>query len=432
MWNNGISRCRRAAGPCRFARLERRRFLLPLLLLLLLAATGTAADEVHRRTGRLAVVSPPSPVIAVDLRDGDMAAFLVGRIDASSLLLRGGHPAGLQEFKVGETVKVTWRKSAEGTRILTLLAGEESAPPPPGFLPVLRSPTDVGAVIGQVRRHTVAGEDTYLDVARLYDLGFNEIMELYPADDPWLPTVGKVLEIPTRWLLPHAPFAGIVVNIPEMRLFDFRRQGGRELVRTFPIGVGDTDFPTPTGIFRIGAKSLHPTWYIPQTLRQKYGQATFPPGPDNPLGDHWIGLAGTSYGIHGTDIPWSVGRLVTRGCIRMYPEDIELFFPSVSTGAEVRLVYQPVKVAFVSGRLLIEVHHDIYARAGNLAVQGLDLIGRLGLLNLLDKMKFVQAIDRRDGMPRDITRDRDSKPETAAGNTTLPPPESSRLFSPGG
>ena len=381
----------------------RRVVVLFFLMLLAMPGTGGAADEVHRRTGRLAGSSPFSPMIAVDLRDDDLGGFLVGKIVANSILQRGGQPVGLHDFVVGETVRVTWRKSADGTEILTLVSDAGPAPPPASPWPLLRKPGEVGALIGENRQHTIGRQDTLLDIARRYDLGFNEIMALYPQYDPWLPPVGDIIDIPGEWLLPKGPYEGLVINIPEMRLFAYLRKKGKISVRTYPVGIGDTDYPTPTGTFRIGVKRRHPTWYIPPSLQAKYQRATFPPGEDNPLGDYWIGLENTLYGIHGTDIPWSVGRLVTRGCIRMYPEDIAEFFPTVSSGTRVQLVYQPVKVAFVSGRILVEVHRDIYSRVDNLAVHGLDLLGRLGLAHLLDTMKFVHAIVRQSGVPTDVT-----------------------------
>jgi len=388
----------------RLARPTARRAVLLVLLLSCLPGTGSSADEVHRRTGRLTVASPFSPMIAVDLGDGDPGGFVLGKIVANSILRRGGQPVGLHDFVVGEAVRVTWKKSADGTEILTLLAGVgPPAPPPARPWPLLHRPGEVGALIGENRQHTVGGKDTLLDIARRYDLGFNEITALYPQYDPWLPPVGEVLDIPGKWLLPKGPYEGLVINVPEMRLFAYLREKGKISVRTYPIGIGDTDYPTPTGTFRIGVKRRHPTWYIPPSLQAKYQRATFPPGEDNPLGDYWIGLENTQYGIHGTDIPWAVGRLVTRGCIRMYPEDIAEFFPTVTKGTTIRLVYQPVKVAFISGRILVEVHRDIYSRVDNLAVHGLDILGRLGLAHLLDTMKFVRAIVRQSGVPTDVT-----------------------------
>lgn len=406
MWCLPFIRHLRATASSPRHRLAGRRAVLLALILSLLPTTGGATGEVHRRTGRLAVSSPFSPMIAVELPASDPAGdFVVGKIVATTILKRGGQPVGRHDFEVGETVRVTWQKSAGGTEILSLLSDADPAPPPGRPWPVLPMPGEVGALIGENRQHTVGGKDTLLDIARRYDLGFNEITARYPRYDPWLPPAGKVLELPSKWLLPEGPYEGLVINIPEMRLFAYLRDKGKITVRTHPIGVGDTDYPTPAGTFRVGEKRRHPTWYIPPSLQAKYQRATFPPGPDNPLGDYWIGLENTRYGIHGTDMPWSVGRLVTRGCIRMYPEDIAELFPTVSKGTTVRLMYQPVKVAFVAGRILIEVHRDIYSQVDNLTTHGLGILIRLGLAHLLDTTKFVQAIVRQSGAPTDITLD---------------------------
>jgi L,D-transpeptidase ErfK/SrfK len=139
--------------------------------------------------------------------------------------------------------------------------------------------------------------------------------------DPWVPPEGLELTIPTFWILPEGNWNGILINIPERRLYFFFKK--ISMVKTFPIGIGVTENFTPTGRFYIRDKRVSPTWHIPISLREKYeGRKSIPPGPDNPLGSHWMGLSIKGYGIHGTNFPWAVGRLVSHGCIRLYPEDI--------------------------------------------------------------------------------------------------------------
>src|SRR5262249_57255002 len=74
-------------------------------------------------------------------------------------------------------------------------------------------------VIGQVRPYRIRKGDTLIDLARYYDLGYNEIVEANPGIDPWVPPVGATILLPTEWVLPCCSYDGIVVNIPEMRLF---------------------------------------------------------------------------------------------------------------------------------------------------------------------------------------------------------------------
>jgi L,D-transpeptidase ErfK/SrfK len=85
------------------------------------------------------------------------------------------------------------------------------------------------------------------------------------------------------------------------------------------------------------------------------------PGPDNPLGDYALRLAAGrgEYMIHGTNNPVAVGMAVTHGCIRMYPEDVAALFALIPVGTKVRLVNEPVKVAWVDGRLFLEAHPPV-------------------------------------------------------------------------
>ena len=179
--------------------------------------------------------------------------------------------------------------------------------------------TNEQSVVGVPLHHTVKQGETLLDIARHYDLGINELMDLYPELDPWIPHQGLELVIPCRWVLPAVRPEGLVINIPELRLYQFEAGAGR--VRTYPIGIGDEGWHTPLGTFRIGSKREHPTWYIPPSLQEKYGVKTMAPGPENPLGDYYMALGGTRYGIHGTNV----------ALVRGPPGDARLY-PSVSGG----------------------------------------------------------------------------------------------------
>ena len=256
-------------------------------------------------------------------------------------------------------------------------------------------------VIGAVQKHIVKKRETFLDIARSYDLGFNELEDLYPKQDPWIPPEGMQVVIPSQWILPEAQTEGIVINVAELRLYYFMRKIG--MVKTFPIGIGDEGWYTPLGIFRVQEKRVHPVWYIPESLQEKYGAKTMPPGPDNPLGDYYIGLSRSGYGIHGTNIAWSVGRLVTHGCIRLYPEDIRELFTMVKPEMSVEIVYEPVKFGILSGRIFVEVHKDIYGRIGDVIGYAYEKLKAEGLREKIDYDKFNRALIRQDGLPVDIT-----------------------------
>lgn len=258
-------------------------------------------------------------------------------------------------------------------------------------------------LIGSPRHHRIEKGETLLDIARKYDLGINELQDLYPNLDPWIPPEGMNLLIPSQWILPGIPWNGILINVAELRLFYFTKA---RMVETFPMGIGDWDRTTPLGGFTIGGKRAKPTWFIPPALQPKYGVKTIPPGPDNPLGDYWLGLRYSNYGIHGTDIPWSVGRMVTGGCIRLYPEDMERLFQRVRPGTPVKIIYEPVKFGFLSGRLYVEVHKDVYARAGDLVNYGLKRLRAMGLAGKADLDILLQTLVLQNGMPTDITFDK--------------------------
>jgi len=263
-------------------------------------------------------------------------------------------------------------------------------------------------VVGVPVKHTVTKEENLIDIARDHDLGFNELADLYPQLDPWIPPPNTELIIPSQWVLPDTRKEGIVANIPELRLYYFMKRVG--LVKTFPIGIGDDGWHTPLGIFLISTKMTRPTWYIPESLQEKYEAKTMPPGPDNPLGDYWMGLSDSSFGIHGTNFPWSVGRLVTHGCIRLYPEDIENLFSLVEMGTPVEIIYEPVKFGFRSGRIYVEVHRDIYNRIGDFTEYGWGRLKEKGLAGEVDHKKLREALREKNGLPVDVTRLEDSEP----------------------
>jgi L,D-transpeptidase ErfK/SrfK len=258
-------------------------------------------------------------------------------------------------------------------------------------------------VIGVLGEYVTRKKDTLLDVARDNDLGFNEMESLYPEVDPWVPPEGTRLIIPTQWILPTTTKLGIVVNIAEMRLFYFIKSIG--LVRTYPIGIGDEGWFSPLGTFQVAQKRKHPAWYIPKSLQEKYQMKVMAPGPENPLGDHWLGLSIAGYGIHGTNFPWAIGRLVTHGCIRLYPEDIEKLFSLVAIKTPVEMIYEPVKIGFKQGRIFSEVHPDIYGKIPDLMEYGLAKVRGKRWEDRVDLDLFSLSLREAKGIPVDITKD---------------------------
>jgi lipoprotein-anchoring transpeptidase ErfK/SrfK len=197
-------------------------------------------------------------------------------------------------------------------------------------------------IVGEESGHLIEPGQTLHDVAFLHRLGFDAVQRLNPELDPWLPRTGTVVKLPTRFALPPAAAEGLVVNLPEMRLYDFTGNGP---VRVLAVAVGDPDDPTPIGEFRIGQKREDPVWNVPASIRKERPDlpAQVPPGEDNPLGTRWMTLGRSSYGIHGTNVRWSIGRGATHGCVRLYEDTMEALFDRVGKGARVSLIYEPYK-----------------------------------------------------------------------------------------
>lgn len=218
-------------------------------------------------------------------------------------------------------------------------------------------------VVGTLQLITANEEDTLSDIARRFNLGYEEIVSANPGVDPWLPGAGTRIVIPTRFVLPDAPRKGIVINLAAMRLFYFPKVKPGELqkVITHPLGIGRVEWKTPEGTTRITAKQENPAWIPTASIRREHAKngnplpAVVPPGPDNPMGTHVMRLAWPSYAIHGTDKPPSIGLRGSHGCLRMYPEDIVRIYNDVPIGTPVRVVNQP--------RLLGWRDHKLYLQA---------------------------------------------------------------------
>lgn len=231
----------------------------------------------------------------------------------------------------------------------------------------LDNPAD--ALIGVPAMDTPLQEDTLLDVARRNGLGYEEIVRANPGVDTWLPEAGRELILPTQRILPDAERKGIVINLPEHRLYYFPKgkRGALPVVITYPVSIGRMDWSTPIGVTRIVAKNRNPSWYPPKAVLDEHESngdplpKIVPPGPDNPLGAFAMRLAipGGAYLIHGTNKPAGVGMQVTHGCMRLYPEDIEALFPLVPINTPVRIVNDPVKLGWVGGELYMEAHRPL-------------------------------------------------------------------------
>lgn len=287
----------------------------------------------------------------------------------------------------------------------------------PAWLRPAWAATGGNDLVGEIRFYNTVYEDTLLDIARANRLGLVELMAANRGVDPWVPGENQRLVLPTAHLLPNAPHKGIVINLAELRLYYFLGDG--KGVVTLPIGVGRGGFKTPTGHTKIVRKKKGPTWRPTANTRRDDPElpAVVPAGPDNPLGDYALYLGWPTYLIHGTNKPWGIGRRVSRGCIRMYPEDIEWLFQHVKVGTPVTVVNQPIKIGHYQGDIYLEVHPST-KQIDELEETGTDkpdppkelknpqriIKAAGGDASRLNWTMINWALERREGLPYRITR----------------------------
>jgi len=275
---------------------------------------------------------------------------------------------------------------------------------------LIRPPLDVD-LVGEVRSVKASHEDTLLDIARRFDTGQDEILHANPTVDRWLPGDGTEVVLPTRHILPDARREGLILNVSEMRLYYFppSKPGQPDELQTYPVSVGRMDWDTPQGTTRVIAKTRNPAWRPPESIKQEHAEEgeplpdVIPAGPDNPLGKYALRLGLPGYLIHSTNKPFGVGMRVTHGCVRMYPEDIEVLFPEVPVGTPVQIVNQPVKVGWMSGTLFIEIHPPLEEDrdSTNLTTLAMDLVNREWERRpfVLDGGALNRAIATQQGIP---------------------------------
>ena len=223
------------------------------------------------------------------------------------------------------------------------------------------------SVIGTPQIVYTDAENTLSDLAREYGLGYDEIIAANPDVDPWLPGDRTPVLLPTQYIVPDVPREGIVLNIASKRLYYFPpvAEGQPQTVLTYPIGIGRVGWETPVGTTEIVSMAVDPHWYVPASVRREHAEmgqqlpSVVPPGPDNPLGSRVLKLAMPGYLIHGTNQPYGVGMRVSHGCVRLYPENIELLYSMVGIGEQVRIINEPYLLGWRDGELYFEAHEPL-------------------------------------------------------------------------
>lgn len=262
-------------------------------------------------------------------------------------------------------------------------------------------------LVGEIYVVRVREGETLVDIAREHNVGFEEIRIANAGVSIWAPEPGTEVVIPARHILPDAPREGIVINLSEMRLYYY---SSPDMVETYPISVGRDGFATPVGLTRTTVKVRDPSWNPPRSMQEEAAARgepppeVVPPGPDNPLGRHAILLDLPSYLIHGTNKPDGVGMRASRGCIRMFPEDIESLFDRVPGGTPVNIVDQPFKAGWSENSVLyVQSFPQLEENVGSFEPlhNALDVVARVTFEEQLNPMAYArlrQLVAEPDGL----------------------------------
>jgi len=218
-------------------------------------------------------------------------------------------------------------------------------------------------MVGKVQTLTARYEDTFANIGDKYHLGFLELVAANPGVDPWLPGEGTKIVLPTRYILPPGPREGIIINIAEYRLYYFPK--GKNLVHTYPLGIGREGWNSPLGETHISQKTPNPAWYPPESIRREHAAEgdplprIVPPGPKNPLGPYKMTLALPGYLIHGTNKLFGIGMRVSHGCFRMLNPNVLELAAMASVGTKVRIIDMPYKIGKSGGQFYLEAHKPL-------------------------------------------------------------------------
>ena len=224
---------------------------------------------------------------------------------------------------------------------------------------------------------------------------------------------GSSLRVDNRHVVPDQLKDGIVIDMPQRMVFFV---AGGVLAAAYPAALGQPLWRTPEGDFTVVDMTVNPTWTVPVSIQRdmaRQGKAVLTrvsAGPRNPLGKRWIGLSLDGIGIHGTTKPLSVYHFLSHGCIRLNADDIAALFVMVKPGTPGTIFYAPVLLAQLDdGRIFVEANPDIYGLAPDSLHDLQTLADSSDIGNLIDWQRVKDALERKDGLAREVTaRDIDS------------------------
>ncbi len=335
-------------------------------------------------------------------------------------------------LEIGTHGRTAPRKPLATRRIgLALLAatsfGATAFPPAPPADTLPKRPAALAhTVVGGIHTVMAVPGDSLTLIAARWGVGVIGLARAnaLPADARL--AIGQRLRIENIHVVPASFDAlaldAILVNVPQKMLFE--RRGG-VLIGAYPVAVGRRSRRTPLGDFEIDLKATDKPWIVPRSIQEELRQAgkpvlkVVPPGPENPLGRHWLGLSRSSCGIHGTNAPASIYSITTHGCIRLHPDDVAALFARARVDDPVTIVYEPVLLAVLADeRICLEVHADAYGRIPS-ALMTIEALARAAdLADRIDWKRVTALVAEKEGIARNVTR---GEPGDVCAETSLAP-----------
>jgi L,D-transpeptidase ErfK/SrfK len=272
-------------------------------------------------------------------------------------------------------------------------------------------PSSNQSIIGSIQHKTTGTQESVLTIAKQYDLGYNAIENANPTLDMGREfPQGSSVQIPTQHLLPSEAREGIVINLPEMRMYYY--PAGTNEVLTYPIGIGRIGKMIPIKRTSVTYKKKDPVWIPPKDIRE-FNLAkgvvlprVMPSGPDNPLGEYAIYMTIPTYLMHSTPYVESIGTRASFGCIRMYPTDIQGFFPTVAVGTPIIIINKPIKLGWQTNQLMMESHPSLeeHSDAPDALLPGVvsAIAAETDDNTLVDWQMVAYLSKKRDGIPHEV------------------------------
>ncbi|MDQ7822881.1 MAG: L,D-transpeptidase family protein [Candidatus Eremiobacteraeota bacterium] len=248
---------------------------------------------------------------------------------------------------------------------------------------------------GTIKKHTVAPGENLYTIGLKYHVAIDHLMMANGISTLEV-APGTVLTVPSMRIVPAYLDNGIVLNLPERMLYLFEN---RKLAGWFPVAIGAPGkWKTPVGDVKIANKAKNPTWLPPEWADKEDPVA---PGPDNPLGDRWIGLTIPGYGIHATNVPLTVGMATSHGCLRMNPRDVHELYDRVKEGMAVKIIYEPLLLGQhpETGIIYLSCYPDVYGTVPDMKEALEARLRKFELEGMVDHAPAQAALASKKGLP---------------------------------